>query len=948
MLYAQSAVDDVPLAISVISSEQLVIPVSRFVLRQGGRAWTASEQSAGGINDSFSLWMRCENTPNDPECSTCETGAPGENIVVLDNVLNTVCLPQQSDAVVAFSPLLTADQKNVRDTRICNCFMSGRAGFLEGYSYAQAEQNNNLSITNFGTDEDARSLIQRGASRIATTVRRAADSVRSGAESLTRSQDSNFQRVRQKILNERALTVFSATSYTRTSADTAELGGRYSVSPPAQIAPIFAGNPMAVMGSIVATQMNQAIASADSADLNASILNSANLPANFCVPYRNFLASKQFPSEAAFYSDLRGTSSFNEADWNYSTLVDSFRRMKGDRDDEVLFRENPEAERIHRRLEFLHNNPVLKNIFQSGNVEQMRRAFTQVKKMPEPCTGLVCSRNPEWVARMNTYRGEMLGLLREQPMIDAAQAGSARARNLILSLENIRGGSLQSSDELIGAGASSDASRWGAFCQARDRLGAVKIFDVLEGQFGIRNAVNPVEDKEFEKMNIRMCQSPRRNPRTRQQMKFTDFFNSVCTRPTDPQKCTPDNRSQLVAEFVATYSEPEVGDDSEEVSQLLPYIEAGEMRIGTVADSDIQNLNSISRSPERRRRQFALAEGNGPQNNRSQIAPVAGRPDPNAAAAVSAAAALANGGQNPNSPAADQVFVPQGRAAEVTPETVATARAELSEGETEAKGIRDEISNLRDVMRKETQTAGGNSPALTDLNQRLASLERRLATKERENADLQRQIEETENRNTPQRTQVASGSGDQRRGSSAAVVSAQGGSTSGANPSGGASGGGAQLNQGSVSGRTAGGSSRAVISSGNAALLSKYGVQSGTVQGALIVANPNEVIDYSSLRSQSEGSILPLTMTAEEFNLISGNDQSALNRYLDQVRAMPGNVVRLNITSAGQQLELFVLKNGNQISIIPSASAAGRSPASERAPVGREFTLGNLRNELGN
>ncbi len=105
-------------------------------------------------------------------------------------------------------------------------------------------------------------------------------------------------------------------------------------------------------------EMNTAIAAADSTDLSAALFNSSNLPANYCVPYRNFLASKQFPTQAEFYADLRGTGSFRAAEWNYSTLVDTFRTMKGNRGYEELFNENPEAEKIYRRMEFLHNNPV--------------------------------------------------------------------------------------------------------------------------------------------------------------------------------------------------------------------------------------------------------------------------------------------------------------------------------------------------------------------------------------------------------------------------------------------------------------------------------------------------------------------------------------------------------------------------------------------------------------
>jgi hypothetical protein len=307
----------------------------------------------------------------------------------------------------------------------------------------------------------------------------------------------------------------------------------------------------------------------------------------------------------------------------------------------------------------------------------------------------------------------------------------------------------------------------------------------------------------------------------------------------------------------------------------------------------------------------------------------------------------------PQQPAlfSSQPLVAQSSSAAPTAEVL---RSTLSQNVTETKDIREQISSLRDVIKSEP-VSNRDTTAYKSLTDRLTALEGRLSSKEKENSELQEQLDRQLAEKTNSAAAVQPGPSTVAGGnsSSAGLTSGQ---ASGLVPQGGTDSGLSSLNTGGSSGIASLSSSAGalksapVISSGNAALLSKYGVQSGSVQGALIIANSSNTIDYQNLRSQSADNVLPLSMTQEEFNLIAANDQAALGRYLDQVKAMSGDVIRLEIRSQGegnQMMEIFVLKKGDEISIIPGSHLPSRGIASE-LPTGREFTLNDLRNELGN
>ena len=108
------------------------------------------------------------------------------------------------------------------------------------------------------------------------------------------------------------------------------------------------------------------------------------------------------------------------------------------------------------------------------------------------------------------------------------------------------------------------------------------------------------------------------------------------------------------------------------------------------------------------------------------------------------------------------------------------------------------------------------------------------------------------------------------------------------------------------------------------------------------------------MRSESADSVLNLPLPLEEYNQIAANNQIALKPYLDQCRSLvDASVCRLNFSAIGtqNQIELFVVINGNEISIVPSTGAS-RGIASDSLPepvrpLERDRTLEELRRELG-
>ncbi len=288
-------------------------------------------------------------------------------------------------------------------------------------------------------------------------------------------------------------------------------------------------------------------------------------------------------------------------------------------------------------------------------------------------------------------------------------------------------------------------------------------------------------------------------------------------------------------------------------------------------------------------------------------------------------------------------------------------RTQVRQSESDAQGIRDEISSLTDSLIRERREPASNqdSALITSLTERLRMLENRLEAQDQETTRLRRQLARRPSEPLPANPSQNNPDVQENDGR---MVSSSGAQIQAApqNVQQSVAGGVTPVLPGPQSGSSLGGGSRQALSpvsksasvSGVSNSLTKYGVQSASAQGAITVANPSSTIDYQTLRSESADSVVQLLISIDEFNLLASNNQEALNRYLDRARSTPGEVVRLAFTAEGttNQMELFIVKTGDQISIVPS-NGVSRGIASESAPVPaaipqRTNTLEQLRQEV--
>lgn len=915
--------------------------------------YSASDLMSGSISNTFQQWSACYLNPQSEDCRSCnQDDYVPRNLGPIVTDVQRSCIPSGQDARVAFSDLLTPDQMLQRDNYICQCLTSNRGSEVEHTAFENGVANTSTSAT----------------------LRRASEAA------LSRHYQSELT---SRLSTERIQSTFSAMSYVNNITDATNLANRYdqvNISAETNSSPRGSGNPDASAsseGAVVTAATVAYVQNANSELITPQIFNTDPMPAGFCLPYRHFIAHKQFPETPSFYRGLDNMTSYSAADWSYEGIMNALHEPFARGEEQAL--RNPQIRSRYERAKFLHGNPVLRNIFLSSNDAAKDRLFSIIKSMPRPdCSSGTCIRNQQWTNDMERYRRDMAAFLAHPDAIAANEVGAAISGRLNYAVagEEARVRS-QNSASVLGLDGAFSAASWKGFCAFRpeimvsnSRLNSIRR---IEEGFSGRNFNRPAADGEFQLQNAELCSEARIDPTNNNRTEnFLTYFARECANASQP-RCAIESRGALVGEFLSRTRPANPAAVDRVAQMMLPFLTGRVSGPQTISQSDAVNFNQTTNDPALASRPVRFTS-----QEYADLSPVAGSSISNTSsssmasnltrspASTSTPAPASSTAVNPQSPDLNQgtfgaaqpdqnqIFVPSqpgSSAAQVTrsPEAL---RSSLEESETEAQGIRDEISSLRDVIR-DPATAPRDPVELQGLTSRLENMERRLRQKENENNQLREDIADAEQvtRSGPQRGAPSGGAGNTGRSAPvSAQVASQGGSSSGASAgasaSGSGGGAGSQLNQSSVGGRTASNLPRAVLSSGNSALLSKYGVQSGSVQGAIIVANPTEAIDYQSLRSQSEGSVIPLTITAEEYNLLASNDQSALTRYLDQVRLMPGNVVRLNITSAGQQMELFVLKNGNDISVIPS-NTAGRSPASV-AVRGREFTLSNLRNEISN
>ncbi len=918
-----------------LKSYLLILPllsISMEVFAHAAEAPELSPPVRQELDEDFNEWLRCSR-PGAENCEPC--AEDNENLNDINRVVGQRCLPPSSQRDFVFNVSLTPEQQHDRDDSICAC-------------YTARPSRANIGEQNMFTANISRNPLEQSTIRTPPRLQEDLD---------------------EGVISERIQAGFSAASYRSNTDQALQLGIRYSTSPrvaaqaeaaAAEVATKAGAAAGAVASRNLAAQwlgesapgfagvqefMQHARRSGEAYTFTAEDFNGPNEP-GFCIPYRHFLASKQFPTEKEFYTDLQqqGTN-FRPDNWNYVRLLEQLRTLRGSRDiEELNSARSPEIQRLLSRMRFLHNNPVIKNIFlsQDSNSPVKQQLFTILRGMPAPdcATPSGCIRDENWTRRMADYRGRVADFLTQnQGAASSAQEGFEVSLELNQRLKTINSHrDAITSSKIYGSRAANDPAAWANFCFVRVGQVPAQLSNARDvaDLFGERDFAHPKTDKEYSDLNAQICRTKRRDGNNRD-VTFDEWSAIRCASPNLPQ-CLIDNRTDLVAEYLNSTTDMNDPKGNVAATNLLPILNRTS-GVATVRNNDVRTFNDLSQNSARSRSSPEAISQTTSNSSSQKLRPLA------------AADLQGSGMVGPSAmglPQSEQVIFPQARAQAPVEET----RAALAEGESEERRLLREIASLRENISRQPASADGSpSPDIRRLSQQMDSLRQKLEEREKENDELREEIAEAEDdrESSTQRFASRSAGSDERRRSPAAQSASQGGSSSGSESAVNVPLGGSNIASSSVAGRTLASAPSRVISSGNAALLSKYGVQSGSVQGAIIVANPSAAIDYQSLRSQSDDSVLPpVTLTPEEFSLVASNNQEALRPYFDRCRAMAGEVCRLSISSQGTQnaIELFLLKNGNEISIVPSntnnISAIAAVPRSEV----RTFMLSELEAEI--
>lgn len=966
--------DEVPVERPPIIVTNMSDEILRLEFRDGGRNWQQSETEQSAINLSFSIWKQCFDNPNSrPDCNSCNDVNIPEGVRVVTDITRNRCLPAPADMKIAYSTFLSDEMKIERDAAICECYRGRNGGGLADFAFDLS-----FSADKKGDREEQKRMLRC----------------------------MHSTQIAERLVTERLGVQFSAASYSNNQNTAVVLSGIYgnlsglSRAGAAAAAGIGISRGIAssqhsadgavnrpVCGSNVDIQQT-ALESARARDLSLEDFTSERLirERNFCLPYRHFLASKQFPDNQDFYESLN-TEEFVWKDWNYTHLIQELRGKAGSRPISSL-QNNPSAEVRQKfaRAKFLFDNPAIKNLFMArseSNRPTKARLFEILKEIPRPvCNASGCRRDSRWNSRAAAFRARMDVFLRDQPARDATRDGldSGRAQNMQLG-KSVSRAALVTSDRLIQEQESAPASPrdWRFFCDSRDfqqqsRNSPEIQFEInFEDFVGARDFENPENDREFVAMNNHLCSEARRG---RSGVKsFQSYFTETCGTSTEG-RCSVANRPILLGQFLKDFPDSTEHDDSLQIQAIAPFLGGGIAEMGGVTANSVQLANTISGNASLSRSSISEIESSlgipqelrsssvevpferGRESGVTQVAEATSSQTSAQAQVQNQAAQLAAFNQ-----VADPLIIPQAQAAAVSAQPEAS-RSPASQNDEATSRLREEISSLREALAKPANEGGPrDSFEIETLRKRLAQLERERSEisssqskkkrKDRNNNDddsegSASQDDDEEEERAPSRT------AQNRREQSSPIISAPVAATTSGVQSGSVNGGASAPSAASSAAVTGGGVASAV----NAVLpagkgisrvaasenLSRFGVQETVEQNGITVAVTSSNTDFQSLRSSSENSVINETISPEEFNQIAGNNQSALQRFLDQAKAMPGEVVRLNLKANNRMMEIFVVKNGNEISIVQAPEETQRRlPA---RTIERENTLEGLNNEF--
>lgn len=819
------------------------------------------------------------------------------------NFISNKCIPSGVTGNMVFSESRTPDERRRRDERICACFQAGAGNGFENGLWAEGQRDNN----NLWLREQVRASMR------------------------TQARTDAAGMVEEFINEERYLNAFSVMSYAADSREASELAGRYTPASQPEVAR--------------ALGRYEGIAAVLQKPLDEDVLRGANAPETSCVDFQTFLASRQFPKENEFYEELQ-SGSFRSDDWNFKELAEDFKEIRQRREFqnlgfEALLSASPEAARIERRMTFLNDNPAIRNVFMS-NGDKKAQLFGLLRSMPRPtCRGQACLTDQRWQSSYARYSESLRVFFRDGNVRQQAIEGLAKFTEYTIGrMEDRAAVEAVTIDNLPTEGYRTNPSEWPRFCAVRTELLSQSRRDPLlelESSLEDRHPQHPDEDDRFNNLNIAACETPRVNA-SGESLSFAQYAARHCGDP-----CTGDQRREHLLAYLLAYRAPD-GEEHSDIEALIPFLDPT-VAPPTLNSGDASRAARIAATPGLSRSSVdyvpASRAGSTPETrvtsvDSRNVTRSSSRGDVSSGSSTSLSAPLI--------PTTGELISPVSQTPRETAR-VESLRQELNQGESEANTIRSEIANLRETLQR-PETTARSSQDLSGLTERLQTLEDRLRLREEENSRLRSDIAAaTQPR---ERSEIAGGSESGRREFSSFNSSSgqiQGGGTSAAAPSGVApipttSGGG-------LGGASTEGAARGRQVSSSSALLERYGISPDAQgsSGGIVVAAATNSVNFQLLRQQSENSVLPLTVSPEEFSRIT-SDSRELSRYLDRIRAVPGEVVRINLTGGeGQNLELFVVKTGETFSVV-QGPGPGRAIASEEPVRERGATLRALRTEL--
>lgn len=922
---------DVPI---VVDPGPVLPPELRIT--DGGRNWTPVELQPFNIPSSYNQWSHCYRSTAQECRQECEPTPDGRQVSLI-RIAMTECLPAPSDRAVVFSESLLPAQKQDRDNRICQCYERGQASPLESFSFSQGVRTRSSRGSQWRREREI-------------------------------SEATTDVRIRNRLITDRFSAGFSAATFLNNTADQLQLAAKYSARrDPSETC---GEQPRSGQGGNRGGQPSSGRTSsaereAEQEQLSQELFNGTRLPPGYCLPYRNYLASKQFPVNSQFYSDLNAEGSFDPREWDFTELLDQLTARKTAVGDlHTAFTSDTEGKKLRARMRFLHFNPAFKNIFLSSDQRMKSDLFDLIKSMPRPnCGRETCTRDAAWTRAMKEYRFNMARFLARPDVIRVSRCGSRVSRTLSVMLaENEAHMNAASSENHIPAEHRFDPAAWSTFCDGRredqqaQNSGSLEVLQGALADFGNYDFKDYTQDHDYQKVNADLCGATRSGPNGSKN--FQDYFRDVCRNPSQP-KCQMDNRAALLANFLDEYPS---GPPSAVVDSLKYFLD-GELNTAPAGNDDIRNYNRVAADYKLAKEpmtfvgeEYQSFNTNG-MNSLSKSSLATMKADARTSTSQSATTSQSNpfNFTQPQAPQADAPYIlPPAPVTRASDQQVADTRSQISQGQSRLQGIQDELSSLRTSLSRESSSPNPDASAISAFNQKITDWEKKLRDQTQSNQRLQDQLAEMERsrRATPPQPEADPSTVTRRPASVPEAAPAM----AAAVPQGGVSGGSMAAPQ-MMGGTTSGSGSIAPVSRGNTPTsvirpmtttesLGEFGVQAVTVRNGITVAEASGSIDYERLRAESANSVLPLTVTPAEFGQFSQNVEAAIARYVDRVKQIPGQVVRVELQNGSETMEIFVVKNGDQISIVQSQTALPeRAPASV-APVVRENTLEGLRGEL--